>query len=350
MMNKPRVFVGSSSEGLQIGEAMFSYLSHETEPTLWTHQIFTPGAYPLEALDDVMRRHFFAVLVASPDDELVKRGVSAPAMRDNLLLEFGLFAGAFGRKRVFFVCPDSPKLDLPSDLFGVLTATYGAQRAKGSPSDRAAAVQTAGQEIRDVILGQWAALQKLEIDREATLRASRTSQAIRRLSSVSTRLRDALMALQTESLAAFSDPVAFKGIKERASEEIDRIAHEFDDDSSAIGAQQEVEQLRSATHEALLALPFPQELSLPRAAIEQRVVTAGFGALNAILSGGDPVSEITRSTTQEASERLSGLVKRYSDWWAVHSTHLQQATVRMQDKLFNVMFGILAHSTAGIPT
>ena len=104
-MSNPRVFIGSSSEGLAVAEAMFSCMSRETEPTLWTHQIFTPGAYPLEALEKAVRGHSFAILVASPDDEVVKRGLSAAIMRDNLLLEFGLFAGALGRKRVFSVQP-----------------------------------------------------------------------------------------------------------------------------------------------------------------------------------------------------------------------------------------------------
>jgi predicted nucleotide-binding protein len=64
-MTKPRVFVGSSSEGLPVAEAVFANMSRDTEPTLWTHQIFTPGAYPLEALEEVMRRHSFAVLDAT---------------------------------------------------------------------------------------------------------------------------------------------------------------------------------------------------------------------------------------------------------------------------------------------
>jgi predicted nucleotide-binding protein len=97
-MEKPRVFIGSSTEGLAIAEAVFANLSRDSTPTLWTHQLFLPGQYPLEVLERELGRHSFAVLVASPDDELVKRGSSSPAMRDNLLLEFGLFAGALGRR------------------------------------------------------------------------------------------------------------------------------------------------------------------------------------------------------------------------------------------------------------
>jgi hypothetical protein len=230
-MDKPRVFIGSSSEGLPLAEALFSCIARETEPTLWTHQIFTPGAYPLEALEKAVRNHSFAVLVASPDDELVKRGVLVPTMRDNLLLEFGLFAGALGRNRVFFVCPDHPKIDLPSDLFGILTTVYQAERSKISPSDRAAAVQTACQQIRDAIREQWAILRKQEIDKQVKLKASKQSQAIQRLHTVSTRLRDALMALQRDSFAAFYDKKIFEEVKRRSAEEVRRIAGEFEEDA-----------------------------------------------------------------------------------------------------------------------
>ena len=46
-------------------------------------------------------------MLASPDDEIFKRGTSSPAVRDNLLVEFGLFAGVLGRRRTFVSkCPE----------------------------------------------------------------------------------------------------------------------------------------------------------------------------------------------------------------------------------------------------
>ena len=50
-MENPRVFIGSSSEGLAIAEAIFAHLSHETKPKLWTHELFLPGHYPMESLE-----------------------------------------------------------------------------------------------------------------------------------------------------------------------------------------------------------------------------------------------------------------------------------------------------------
>ncbi len=105
-MSKPRVFIGSSTEGARVAEALFACLKHSTEPTLWSHELFRPGRYPLQELERQLQLHAFAVLVASPDDEVFKRGEKAAAMRDNLLIEFGMFAGAIGSERVFFVCPN----------------------------------------------------------------------------------------------------------------------------------------------------------------------------------------------------------------------------------------------------
>ena len=142
--------------------------------------------------------------------------------------------------------PDRPKLDLPSDLFGVVIATYDAERSRASASDRAAAVQAACQQIRDVIREQWEILEKREAGRQARIRASKESQAVMRLHTVSTRLRDALMALQRDSFAAFSDRAAFEEVKKKTAEEMHRIVGEFGGDAGVIGAHQELEQLRAA--------------------------------------------------------------------------------------------------------
>ena len=165
-MQKPAVFIASSTDGLRIAEAVFACLSRDTNPTLWMNQIFLPGEYPLEVLEKQLRRHSFAVIVASPDDQIIKRDVLLPAMRDNLLLEFGLFSGVLGRKHTFFVCPSTPQISLPSDIFGIITANYDAERA-GSIDDTSAAVQVACQQIRDVIVEEWVAMQE-EVERTNT--------------------------------------------------------------------------------------------------------------------------------------------------------------------------------------
>ena len=183
-MQKARVFIGSSSEGLRIAEAVFAAFQTATEPTLWTHQLFRPGRYPLDELEQQLRRHSFAVLVASPDDEVFKRGESSAAMRDNLLVEFGMFVGAIGRTRTFLVCPNDPELDLPSDLAGIIQAKYDAERASRGSGECAAAVQVACQQIRDAVEEEWNRIQREAQSRATRPRKTEQGQALERLSGV----------------------------------------------------------------------------------------------------------------------------------------------------------------------
>lgn len=103
------------------------------------------------------------MLVASTDDEIFKREELVPAMRDNLLVEFGMLACAVGYKRVFFVCPSELELPFPSDLAGIVHAKYDTDRVARSPSDRAAAVQAPCQQIRDVIDDEWQGIKGLGV-------------------------------------------------------------------------------------------------------------------------------------------------------------------------------------------
>lgn len=336
-MTKPQLFIGSSSEGLQIAEAVFSHLERDTTPTLWTNQLFVPGAYPLDVLETQIKRTTFAVLVASPDDEVIKRGITAPAMRDNLLVEFGLFVGALGRGRVFFVCPTKPRLELPSDLSGLITATYDAERVSGPAHDRSAAVQSACRQIRDVVTTEWAAIQLYERQRLQRIRASLESQAIQRLYTVATRLRDVIFVLQRESFAALMNRDAFEQLKRRTADEVGRIADTFAEDVQTIKVEQEMDQLRSATHCALLDLPFPEELALGRDAITQRTINVGFDALKSFVSGDNPIHDVQSAAEDEARSSLASLGNRYSEWWGKHSPKIQEATMKMNDALFTAM-------------
>jgi hypothetical protein len=346
-MDKPRVFIGSSTEGFAIAEAVFAQLERETTPTLWTHQLFLPGQYPLEALEKQLKRHSFAVLVATPDDEIMKRGTKSPSMRDNLLLEFGLFAGALGRRRAFFICPSSPPIDLPSDLLGVVTATYDAKRVAQGPDDRAAAVQTPCQQIREVIKEEWQSIQSQKAQLASQLRASEETQAVKRLYTVATRLRDALMVVQRDAFAAFSDRTAFEEIKGRAAKEVHTIADSYLEDARRVGVEQELQQLRVATSDALLDLPFPRELSPGKEAARQKAIDVGIEALDTFLRGGDPVGHVKDVAAEEAGGRLSSLSRRYSEWWAKHSPHVRKATAKMQDALFE---GLISLSSAQLET
>jgi Predicted nucleotide-binding protein containing TIR-like domain len=138
-MKRPTVFVGSSSEGLSVAEAVQVALDQECEVTLWTQGIFCLGLSNLENLSRVLGDYDFAVLVLTPDDVVFSRGQQNSAARDNVIFELGLFMGAIGRDRAFVLHERNIDLRIPSDLAGISTASYmqhtsgNIQSAIGSP-------------------------------------------------------------------------------------------------------------------------------------------------------------------------------------------------------------------------
>lgn len=137
---RPAVFVGSSSEGLPVAQALQVLLDRSAECELWSQGTFGLGSGTLESLVSALPRFDFAVLVVDADDTAVSRGDNKNVPRDNVLFELGLFMGALGRERTFMVHDRSRRPDLPSDLAGVTAATYqphasgNAQAALGAAS------------------------------------------------------------------------------------------------------------------------------------------------------------------------------------------------------------------------
>jgi predicted nucleotide-binding protein len=85
-MDRPKVFIGSSTEGLKTAAAVFyAFFKQKIGATHWKDDVFLPGEFPLETLKEQLRHHSFAILVASSDDQLVKRGKTFETMRDNIL-------------------------------------------------------------------------------------------------------------------------------------------------------------------------------------------------------------------------------------------------------------------------
>ncbi|HSZ56670.1 MAG TPA: nucleotide-binding protein [Tepidisphaeraceae bacterium] len=346
-MEKPSVFIGSSSEGLPIAEAVFSHLSHETKPKLWTHELFLPGGYPMDTLEQQLRENAFAILVASPDDQVIKRGIQSPAMRDNLLLEFGLFTGALGRKRAFFLCPDRPKVELPSDLLGMIVATYNGTRATGKPDEIASAVQVPCQRIRSVIAEQWGDITRERERFTARIRATEKGKAVERLHNLVAQLRDAVMVVQRDAFAAASDEAAFTNVKKAATEKVREIARSFSEDAKLIDVASEVDRLATATCGAIVDLPFPRELAMGKQAAREKIIDTGVGAIGAFLAGGDPFRHVDNAATGEANRRVSRLKERYMEWWEKHYPNIGKATYDLQDHLFRAAMDLASATLVG---
>src|SRR4051812_3252851 len=122
---KPRIFIGSSTERLEIAYAIQESLDHDAQTTVWTQGIFKLSSSALDSLINSLDNFDFAVFVFHPDDVTQIRQSSYETVRDNLIFELGLFIGKIGKDRVFFLVPrDVHKLHLPTDLLGITPGTY----------------------------------------------------------------------------------------------------------------------------------------------------------------------------------------------------------------------------------
>jgi predicted nucleotide-binding protein len=147
---KPRMFVGSSVEGLRVANEIQNLLQYDADVEVWNQgTIFGLGSATLEALEVAVLTYDCAVFVFTPDDELHSRGQIKPVARDNVVFELGLFVGKLTRRRAFIVQPTNRSVALPSDLAGITTALYDPDR-----SNLAAALGPACQRIRGAISQQ----------------------------------------------------------------------------------------------------------------------------------------------------------------------------------------------------
>jgi hypothetical protein len=147
-MTKPAVFIGSSSEGLPFARAAKTLLEADAEITLWNEGLFQVGRTFIETLVSSLSRFDFAILAMTPDDMVVSRAEERLGPRDNVLFELGLFMGRLGRERTLMLLEASSQLKVPSDLSGVIAATY---RWSRGDSDHAAALAAPCDAIRSVI-------------------------------------------------------------------------------------------------------------------------------------------------------------------------------------------------------
>ena len=147
-MERPTVFIGSSTEGLEFARAIRTLLVEDAEVSVWRENIFGVGDVTIDALLAALPRYDFAVMVLSPDDVTMSREQKTFSPRDNVIFELGLFLGKLGRARAFMVRPRHIEVKLPSDLAGVTAALYDWPR---TDEDARAAVGAACDDIRQAV-------------------------------------------------------------------------------------------------------------------------------------------------------------------------------------------------------
>lgn len=133
-MRKSQVFIGSSSEGLELAYRLQSVLestsTNSVQATVWTDGVFRPSEASLVSLTNSVIKYDYSIFIFLADDVAVMRGQSHAITRDNVIFESGLFIGKHGKDNFFILKPRDESLHLPTDLLGITWVDYDAQRVK----------------------------------------------------------------------------------------------------------------------------------------------------------------------------------------------------------------------------
>lgn len=123
---KPRIFIGSSSEGLDVANRIKEFFKEDYDCYLWTDNIFKNNESFLETLVKSASLFDFGFMVFSADDELIVRDKHFESARDNVLFEYGLFLGRVGLDRAFVIAQQEAKI--PTDLLGITNTRYEVEK------------------------------------------------------------------------------------------------------------------------------------------------------------------------------------------------------------------------------
>ena len=126
---KPKIFIGSSSEDLDVAYALQEALEYGAEPTVWSQGIFKLSSNTIDDLYDNIKEMDAAIFIFTPDDIAEIRTETVSVVRDNVVFELGLTIGMFGKRKVFYIIPKGLDFHLPSDLTGITPGYYDANRS-----------------------------------------------------------------------------------------------------------------------------------------------------------------------------------------------------------------------------
>lgn len=124
--DKSMVFIGSSSENIEIAEQVKLLVQDfSMDVKIWSEPgIFKLSKAALDSLIETARGYDFSIMIFDESDVVESRSQTFLAPRDNVVFELGLFMGAIGAERSFILRPKSADLKIPSDLLGITALAW----------------------------------------------------------------------------------------------------------------------------------------------------------------------------------------------------------------------------------
>lgn len=123
---KPRIFIGSSTEGLYAAEYIKQFFSPDYDCVIWNEDVFKFNKSFLETLLNSASLFDFGFLIFTKDDQSLVRDKAFETARDNILFEYGLFLGRLGLDRAFVIAEKGVKI--PSDILGYTLTTMETEK------------------------------------------------------------------------------------------------------------------------------------------------------------------------------------------------------------------------------
>jgi predicted nucleotide-binding protein len=124
-------FIASSVQGVDVAYAIQENFEDDegVNVTVWRQGVFAPSRDTIDQLLAALDVSDFGIFVFTPDDVTKINGKTQLAVRDNVILELGLFMGKLGPPRCFMVVPkEARNVRIPTDLKGLTYLTYKSSR------------------------------------------------------------------------------------------------------------------------------------------------------------------------------------------------------------------------------
>ncbi len=126
-MRKRKIFIGCSSESIELAESAKQILEDEFEVTIWNESIYEKSVFKLNKsfLDSLLKASLkfdFGILIGTPDDQVIYRNNVVLNPRDNILFELGLFMGRLGISKSAFIVEET--VNVLSDLKGITLSMF----------------------------------------------------------------------------------------------------------------------------------------------------------------------------------------------------------------------------------